>query len=102
MKNFKVLSALVISVIIAIIGIVIFNLTHETIPAGYVGYVYDRNVHADENVIEGTSVINEERTGRIKINPISQDVLTYPTTIISKNWTGLAEGDNKQDRKSVV
>lgn len=75
-------------------GIVIYNVTHETIPAGFVGYVYDRNARQDDNVIPGTSVINEARTGRITINPITQDVLTYPTTIVSENWTNESEGDS--------
>lgn len=79
-----------------------YNATHETIPAGYVGYVYDRTAQQDDNVILGTSVINEERTGRIKINPITQTVITYPTTIVSKNWTGLAEGDNKHDMSMQI
>lgn len=79
-----------------------YNVTHETIPAGYVGYVYDRNAKEDDNVIPGTSVINEARTGRISINPVTQDVLTYPTTIISCNWTGLAEGDNKRDMSMQI
>ena len=92
-----------IAVIVIVLGIVIgYSVTHETIPAGYVGYVYDRNAKESDNVIPGTSVINEERTGRISINPITQDVITYPTTIISCNWTGLAEGDNKRDMSMQI
>ena len=92
-----------IAVIVIVLGIVIgYSVTHETIPAGYVGYVYDRNAKEDDNVIPGTSVLNEERTGRISINPITQDVITYPTTIISCNWTGLAEGDNKRDMSMQI
>ncbi|MGM9682454.1 MAG: SPFH domain-containing protein [Eubacteriales bacterium] len=92
-----------IAVIVIVLGIVIgYSVTHETIPAGYVGYVYDRNAKEDDNVIPGTSVINVERTGRISINPITQDVITYPTTIISCNWTGLAEGDNKRDMSMQI
>lgn len=83
----KFISVLIAVVVLTIGFIVGYNVTHETIDAGYVGYVYDRNATAEDNVIEGTSVINEERTGRIKINPITQDVLKYPTTIIAKNWT---------------
>lgn len=94
--------AIVVALIITIVGVIGYNVTHETIPAGYVGYVYDRTARADDNVIEGTSVINEERTGRISINPITQDVLKYPTTIIAKNWTGLAEGDNKKDMSMQI
>ena len=98
----KGIVAIVVAVIITIVGVIGYNVTHETIPAGYVGYVYDRTARADDNVIEGTSVINEERTGRISINPITQDVLKYPTTIIAKNWTGLAEGDNKKDMSMQI
>lgn len=96
----KAIVAAVVAFVLVITGLVIFALTHETIPAGYVGFVYDRNAKA--NVIEGTSVINTERTGRIKVNPVTQTVLTYPTTIISKNWTGLAEGDNKEDMSMQI
>lgn len=98
----KLIAAMIALAILLIGGLIIYNATHETIPAGYVGYVYDRNVKGGDNVIEGTSVINVERTGRISINPITQDVLTYPTTIISKNWTGLAEGDNKVDMSMQI
>lgn len=97
----KLITAIVLVLVLAVGGLIIFALTHETIPAGYVGYVYDRNASGD-NVIEGTSVIDVERTGRIRIDPITQDVLTYPTTIISKNWTGLAEGDNKVDMSMQI
>lgn len=90
--------AVLIAAVVLTVGIIIgYAVTHETIPAGYVGYVYDRTAKPEDNVIEGTSVINQERTGRIQINPITQEVLTYPTTIVSKNWTSLEEGDNKVD-----
>ena len=100
MKQFLI--ALVCILVIVVGIIVIYAATHETIPAGYVGYVYDRTARADDNVIEGTSVINEERTGRIRINPITQDVLRYPTTIVSKNWTCLEEGDNRTDMSMQI
>lgn len=100
MKKFIV--SLIALCIVLFGGIIVYSATHETIPAGYVGYIYDRNAGKDDNVIPGTSVINAERTGRIMVNPISQDVLTYPTTIISKNWTGLAEGDNKRDMSMQI
>ena len=96
----KVFAAVVLAAFLAIGGIVVFLLTHETIPAGYVGYIYDRT--ARENVIEGTSVLAVERTGRVRINPFTQDVLTYPTTIIAKNWTSLDEGDNKVDMSMQI
>lgn len=98
----KTLTAVIAIVVLAIFGLVVYFTTHETIPAGYVGYVYDRSANADDNVIEGTSVLNEERTGRIRINPVTQDVLTYPTTIVSKNWTAVSEGDNEEDMSMQI
>ena len=99
----KFVSVLTLAACLAVGFLAVYITTHETIPAGYVGYVYDRNAKGPEdNVITGTSVINEERTGRIRINPVTQDVLEYPTTIISKNWTALEEGDNKQDMSMQV
>lgn len=98
----KFITALILMLICAVAGIIGYAATHETIPAGYVGYVYDRTAGPEDDVIEGTSVLNMERTGRIAINPITQDVLTYPTTIISKNWTCLEEGDNKEDMSMQI
>lgn len=95
MKQF--ITVLICLLVVVVGVIIVYGATHETIPAGYVGYVYDRTATANDNVLEGTSVLNDERTGRIRINPVTQDVLTYPTTIISENWTRLAEGDNKID-----
>ena len=98
----KFIAALV-AVCIILVGVLVgYNATHETIPAGYVGYVYDRNAGADDNVIPGTSVINAERTGRIMINPITQTVHPYPTTIQSRNWTRIEEGDNKRDMSMQI
>ena len=98
----KVAVAILAVMILFVGAIIVYNVTHETIAAGYVGYVYDRNAKEPDNVIPGTSVINEARTGRIRINPITQDVLTYPTTIIACNWTGIAEGDNKHDMSMQI
>lgn len=98
----KLLAALLVAAIVCVGFFIGYGVTHETIPAGYVGYVYDRNAAGRDDVIQGTSVINEERTGRIRINPVTQDVLKYPTTIISKNWTCLAEGDNKNDMSMQI
>ena len=100
----KSVISIIAVVAIALTCIIGYNVTHETIPAGYVGYVYDRNANGKDNVIPGTSVINEERTGRIRINPFTQDVLTYPTTIISENWTNSTEGDswNKSDMSMQI
>ena len=98
----KAITSVIICVAVAIALLVGYAVTHETIPAGYVGYVYDRNIKDTGNCISGTSVLNVERTGRIRINPITQDVLMYPTTIISKNWTQLDEGDNDVDMSMQV
>ena len=98
----KFIASLIAVAIVAVGCLIGYSVTHETIPAGYVGYVYDRNAKEDDNVIPGTSVINEERTGRISIDPITQDVITYPTTLTSCNWTGLAEGDNKKDMSMQI
>ena len=98
----KFLAVLIAVVVVFVAALIIYGVTHETIPAGYVGYVYDRTARDNDNVIEGTSVINVEQTGRIRINPITQNVLKYPTTIVSKNWTGLAEGDNKTDMSMQI
>lgn len=98
----KFITVLCVILFCLVCCIILYAATHETIPAGYVGYIYDRTAGPDDNVIEGTSVINMERTGRIKVNPITQDVLTYPTTIISKNWTRLEEGDNKVDMSMQI
>lgn len=97
----KFIAAVAVVGFFAIIMLVGYLVTHETIPAGYVGYVYDRNVKGGDDVIEGTSVINVERTGRIRINPITQEVLKYPTTITAKNWTAPEEGDNKGEDWSM-
>ena len=99
----KLIASVIAVVFVVIVGLIVYIATHETIPAGYVGYVYDRNARPEkDDVIEGTSVINAERTGRIRINPVTQDVLEYPTTIVAKNWTGLAEGDNKHDMSMQI
>jgi regulator of protease activity HflC (stomatin/prohibitin superfamily) len=98
----KFITALILLAVCLVGGIIIYAATHETIPAGYVGYVYDRTATPEDNVIEGTSVIDNERTGRITVNPVTQDVLRYPTTIISENWTRLAEGDNKVDMSMSI
>ena len=94
----KAVVSIVVAILVCLVGIIGYNVMHETIPAGEVGYVYDRSARADDNVIPGTSVINEARTGRIAINPITQDVLTYPTTIVSENWTNESEGDSWNNR----
>lgn len=100
MKKFIIVWLCMVVIIVGIV--IVYAATHETIPAGFVGYVYDRTANADDNVIEGTSVIDEERTGRIRVNPVTQDVLKYPTTIVSKNWTCLEEGDNRTDMSMQI
>lgn len=99
MKKFVAVLALIVGV--AIVGLVIYGVTHETVPAGYVGYVYDRNAKG-EGVIEGTSVLDQEHTGRLMINPITQDVIEYPTTYVTRSWTALEEGDNDVDMSMQI
>lgn len=98
----KFIAVVVAAVLLTLAIIVGYNVTHETIPAGYVGYVYDRTAGGGDNVIEGTSVIDEARTGRIKINPITQTVVTHPSVVQSRNWTGIDEGDNKVDMSMQI
>lgn len=98
----KFITAVVISMAVLVVGVIGYVVTHETIPAGYVGYVYDRTAHDRDDVIEGTSVIDMERVGRIRVNPFTQDVLEYPTTIVAKNWTCVAEGDNVVDMSMQI
>lgn len=94
---------MIIALLIAITGIIGYFVCTENIGAGYVGYKYDRTIeNGDERAITGTSVINEQLTGLIWLNPITQDVLKYPTTIVTRNWTGLAEEDNKEDWSMTV
>lgn len=89
----KFISVLIAVVLITIFGIVGYNVTHETIDAGYVGYIYDRNADENDNVIPNTSVIFEERTGRVTINPITQEVIAHPITELSFSFTRPEEGD---------
>lgn len=98
----KVITVLVAAIALTVCGLIVYFSVHETIPAGYVGYVYDRNAKANDNVIVGTSVINEERVGRIRINPITQSILTYPTTHTMKNWTRAEEGDHEKDMSMQI
>ena len=39
----KFIASLIAVAIVAVGCIIGYSVTHETIPAGYVGYVYDRN-----------------------------------------------------------
>lgn len=93
----------VVALILVIVGIFVYNAVAVTIKAGEVGYRYDRTVKlGEEGTIPGTSVIDKPLTGRAFINPITQDILIYPTTIVAKNWTSLEEGDNKTDMSMQV
>lgn len=99
----KVITTAIIVGIVAIFGLVSFAACTENIGTGYVGYKYDRTIpNGSERTIEGTSVIDEQLTGLIWLNPFTQEILRYPTTIVSRNWTGLAEGDNKEDWSMTV
>lgn len=99
----KGIVAAIAAVVIIIMGLIGFVVCTTNIGAGYVGYKYDRTIkNGDERAIEGTSVINEQLTGLVWINPATQDVLKYPTTIVTRNWTSLEEGDNKEDWSMTV
>jgi regulator of protease activity HflC (stomatin/prohibitin superfamily) len=101
--NMKFIVSGIIAVVVIVAALIGFAVCSENIGAGYVGYKYDRTIkNGDERAIEGTSVINEQLTGLVWINPVTQDVLKYPTTIVTRNWTGLAEGDNKEDWSMTV
>ena len=93
----------IVAVIVIVLYIVGFSICTTNIGAGYVGYKYDRTIkNGDPRAIEGTSVIDEQLTGLVWINPVTQDVLKYPTTIVTRNWTGLEENDNKEDWSMTV
>ena len=101
--TFKAFIAGVIAFVLLITGLIVYCVVAETVKTGYVGYVYDRTVKiGDERAIPGTSVIDNPRTGRVYVNPFTQDLLIYPTTIVAKNWTCLEEGDNKEDMSMQV
>lgn len=101
--NMKFIVSGIIAVVVIVAALIGFAVCSENIGAGYVGYKYDRTIkNGDERAIEGTSVINEQLTGLVWINPVTQDVLKYPTTIVTRNWTGLAEGDSKEDWSMTV
>lgn len=98
------LAATIAVLVIVIIGIIVGILVcGSNIGAGYVGYKYDRTIKGDDpKAITGTSVIDEQLTGFVWINPITQDILKYPTTIVTRNWTGLAEDDNHGEDWSMT
>lgn len=98
----KAIVSVLLAVVVVVGCLIGYNVMHETIPAGEVGYVYDRDATAKDNVIPGTSVLNNPRTGRITINPITQEVFTFPTTIVSRNWTSPDEGDNRGEDWSLT
>lgn len=103
MNKVKMTVVAIIVVIVTIFGLITFSACTESIGAGYVGYKYDRTIqNGDEFAIEGTSVINKQLTGLVWVNPFTQEILKYPTTIITRNWTGLAEGDSKEDWSMTV
>lgn len=88
----KAVGSIVFIIFIAIILIVGYFMTTTSIGAGYVGYKYDRTIkNGDARAIPGTSVINEPLTGLVWVNPFTQDILKYPTTMVAKNWTAAGE-----------
>lgn len=105
MSDFNKAVVTFVSVVMAcIIGFFTYLIAFtETIGTGYVGYRYDKTINSDDpRVIAGTSVIDEALTGRVNINPFTQGIIRYPTTIVAKNWTRIEEGDNKNDMSMQV
>ena len=99
----KRIVALIVTVAVAAMAIIGYSVLYEVLEPGYVGYIYDRSAGAEDNVIPGTSVINEQRTGRILLNPITQSILDYPTSKISVSFTGPDENDwNGKDMSITV
>lgn len=97
-----IITTIVLAVVL-VAGLIGFAVCTTTIGAGYVGYKYDRSIkNGDARTIAGTSVIDEQLTGLVWINPFTQEILKYPTTIVTRNWTGIAEGDNKEDWSMTV
>ena len=92
----------VVAAIVAVFALILFMTILVPIDAGYVGYRYDRHPSKAADLIPGTSVINEPLQGRAWVNPFTQEILIYPTTIVAKNWTRLEEGDNRQDMSMQV
>lgn len=90
------------TIFVFVLGLIAWLVITVPIDAGYVGYRYDRSPAESADLIPGTSVINEPLKGRAYINPFTQDILIYPTTIVAKNWTRLEEGDNKVDMSMQV
>lgn len=98
----KTLKALVVSVLVIVLGVFVFLAITETVGAGYVGYRYDRTVkNGDPKVIVGTSVIDKPLTGLVWINPFTQEILKYPTTIVAKNWTAASEESKSSEDYSM-
>jgi regulator of protease activity HflC (stomatin/prohibitin superfamily) len=102
-NKFKAILILIAIIFLVIFGLIIFNSVTENVRAGYVGYKYDRTIrNGEEGTISGTSVINQPLTGLVFVNPFTQEILKYPTTIVAKNWTQLDEGDNPEDMSMQV
>ena len=98
----KFFGALVLTVFVAICGLVGWVLTHETVPQGYTAYIYDRTATVEDGVIEGTSVLDVAHVGRVTLNPFTQTLITYPSTVVGRNWTSMEEGDNKVDMSMQI
>lgn len=46
----KVIISLILAIVIVIGGLIGYGVTHETIDAGYVGYVYDRTASPTDDM----------------------------------------------------
>ena len=93
----KFMRAMALLVMMVIFGTIGWVLTHETVPQGYTAYIYDRTATIEDGVIEGTSVLDVAHVGRVTLNPFTQTLITYPSTVVGRNWTSVEEGDNTVD-----
>lgn len=99
----KGIIGLIVIIVIAIASLIFYNVTHVNIKAGYVGYMYDRTLKSgDTRAIPGTSVIDEPLTGRVSINPFTQELYKYPTTIVARSWTSNSEGKADEDQSFQI
>lgn len=98
----KAAGTLIGILVLAVLLLIGYLSVTTSIGAGYVGYKYDRTIkNGDAHAIPGTSVINEPLTGLVFVNPFTQEILKYPTTIVAKNWTAAGE-DSPADMSMQV
>ena len=95
----KAIIGIIVGFILVICSLIGYNMVPENVRPGYVGYVYDRNLSPNsDDAIPGTAVHKTPQYGLVWINPFTQEIYKYPTTIISRSWTKLpTEGSPKDD-----